>query len=222
MQTKIILFLVFNIPFLVYAQTNHNPEKFEAAICKFEKSDSINPPKQNGTLFLGSSSIRKWKDAETFFQSYNAINRGFGGSHWSDLLYYFDRIVTPYHPKIIVLYEGDNDFAHGKTIERVTSDLQLFIAKVKRVNAATHIVLISVKPSIRRWNLSNIYCEYNNFLRQVAQGDSNIHFIDIWTSMLDSDGRPNVNYFSSDSLHMNAAGYQIWNGALQKLFMEFN
>ena len=64
---------------------------------------------KNGILFIGSSSIRKWKTAEYFNYKSSIINRGFGGSHISDINYYFNTIILAYKPKIIVLYAGDND-----------------------------------------------------------------------------------------------------------------
>jgi hypothetical protein len=32
------------------------------------------------------------------------LNRGLGGSQMSDLLYYFDRVVAPYRPALVVIY----------------------------------------------------------------------------------------------------------------------
>ena len=46
------------------------------------------------------------------------IPRGFGGSTMHDLLHYVNRIVVPYRPRAIVVYEGDNDMSDDKPVSR--------------------------------------------------------------------------------------------------------
>ena len=38
----------------------------------------------------------------------------------------------------------------------------------------------------------------------------NTAFIDVYNKMLDANGKPIGEIFTSDSLHMNAKGYAIW------------
>ncbi len=89
-----------------------DPLRFEQAIVAFEKQDAIAPVAQNAILFVGSSSIRKW-DLQKWLPGQPVINRGFGGSVLNDSLYYIDRIVSKYRPRMVVLYAGDNDIAAG-------------------------------------------------------------------------------------------------------------
>src|SRR5271154_5358846 len=84
---------------------------FEADIRKFEAADAVNPPRPGGIVFVGSSSIVRWKTLAQDFPGYNVINRGFGGSEISDSVRFADRIVTPYKPKMIVFFAGTNDIA---------------------------------------------------------------------------------------------------------------
>ena len=73
-------------------------DRWEADIKKFEEADRLHPPPANAVVFVGSSSIRYWKLADSF-PGMDAINRGFGGSHLADSAHYADRIVTPYRPR---------------------------------------------------------------------------------------------------------------------------
>src|SRR5262245_20244486 len=92
-------------------------EVWEPDIREFERQDRVKAPPENPILFVGASMIVRW-DLKKFFPDLPAINRGFGGSEMSDVLYYADRIVIPYKPHIVVLYEGDNDTALGTSPER--------------------------------------------------------------------------------------------------------
>ena len=79
------------------------PESWEPDIKKFEAADTLTPPPQNGIVFVGSSSIVRW-DLAKYLPEFgpSAINRGFGGSVAADTVYYADRIVIPYKPRIVV------------------------------------------------------------------------------------------------------------------------
>ena len=95
------------------AATAGDFSKWEAQIQAFEAADHQSAPPQNGVLFIGSSSIRKW-NLETSFPGRKYINRGFGGSQIADSVHFADRIAIPYRPQVIVLYAGDNDIAAGR------------------------------------------------------------------------------------------------------------
>ena len=116
----------------VYGTAAHaaGPHRFENEIAAFEAGDKTNPPPQHAILFLGSSSIRKWTTLARDFPNHRVFNRGFGGSQLDDSVYFFDRIVAPYKPKMIVLYAGSNDINAGKTPQRVFDDFKTFVGKV--------------------------------------------------------------------------------------------
>ena len=91
------------------------PQSWQPDIDRLVADDSAHPPPQQGVLFVGSSSIRMWTTLAADFPGVPVINRGFGGSAIADSTYYADRIVVPYHPRLIVMYAGDNDIAEGDT-----------------------------------------------------------------------------------------------------------
>src|SRR5436309_324109 len=124
-------------------------DRWEAAIRKFEEADRKSPPAPGQVVFIGSSSIRLWKLAESF-PHVPALNRGFGGSQLSDAARYAERIVTPYKPRVVVLYGGDNDLAAGKKPEMVRDDYKNFGTaggdKLQQLKSD----FIAIKPSPKR------------------------------------------------------------------------
>jgi hypothetical protein len=129
------------------AETN----RFENEIKHFEALDKKNPPPQNAILFVGSSMIRKWTSLTRDFPKHQVINRGFGGSYISDSVYFFDRIVKPYHPKVIVFYAGSNDINAGKKPEVVLHDLEEFREKIHQELPEAQFDFISIGTSPSRW-----------------------------------------------------------------------
>ena len=190
------------------AQSNTNSSRWEPEIQAFEASDRTNPPPRNGILFIGSSSFRLWKTMAQDFPGKPVLNRGFGGSEIADSTAFASRIIFPYHPRMIVLYAGDNDLASGKSPEQVVSDYGAFVRTVRGKLPETHIAFLSIKPCPSRWRLKN---EINAVNHQIAvMQEKGLLFIDIYPRMLGPDGTPRADLFMSDGLHPNAKAYQLW------------
>src|SRR4051812_42528309 len=72
------------------------PNRWENEIEQFEAADKTNAPPHGAILFVGSSSIRLWKNLPECFPGLPVFGRGFGGSEMSDSVAFADRIVIPY------------------------------------------------------------------------------------------------------------------------------
>ncbi len=190
------------------------PERWESTIRQFERQDSIDPVSPGAVLFVGSSSIAKWQDVADYFPDQRVLNRGFGGSEFSDLLHYADRVIYPYQPAKIFIYEGDNDLANGESPRQILAEAKQLRSRIRKALGDTPVVFISPKPSVARWELKDQYETLNASLAKYAAQEENTEFADVWTSALDEDGRVLTDIFVEDNLHLNAAGYRIWQKAL--------
>lgn len=194
----------------------NDPARWEKDIQVFERWDREKAPPKNAVLFAGSSSIRLWPDLAGHFPELTVIQRGFGGSQMEDLNYYADRIVLPYRPSKIVVYEGDNDIAAGKAPARVVNDFQKFVKKVHAELPKTEIYFIAIKPSPSRWHLADPSREANRLVAEFAEEKPRVTYVDIWTPMLNEEGKPRRELFTPDNLHMNEKGYELWTDVLKK------
>jgi lysophospholipase L1-like esterase len=191
------------------------PQQWAPDISAFVAQDQHQPPPQHGVLFIGSSSIRFWTGVANDFPGVPVINRGFGGSAIADSTFYADRIVTPYHPRVIVMYAGDNDIAEGATPAEVIGDFQAFVARVRHDLPDVNIVYISIKPSIAREHLWPQMREANQGIARWMQGKPRMRFVDATAPMLDAQGHPRPELLREDGLHMTPAGYAIWTQSLK-------
>jgi len=194
----------------VAAPITVNAHPFESEIAAFETADKTNPPPTNAILFAGSSSIRKWTTLAQDFPGHKVINRGFGGSQLSDSIYFFDRIVLPYKPKMIVLYAGSNDINAGKTPETVVEDFKTFVRKVEAALPDTKVAFISINTSPSRWKDVEKVKQANQQIAGFAAKNDKLIFIDTFPAMLDATGKPRPELYVRDRLHLNAKGYAIW------------
>ena len=189
-------------------------DRWEADIRKFEEADRKSPPAPGQVVFIGSSSIRLWKLAESF-PDVPALNRGFGGSQLGDAARYAERIVTPYKPRVVVLYGGDNDLAAGKKPEAVRDDYKKFVGAVRGKLPNVKIVFIAIKPSPKRWALADQAKEANRLIRTEMK-DPNQVFVNVWPYMIGTDGKPRRELYLPDELHMTPEGYKLWAGLVRR------
>ena len=209
---------------LVWGQDDPNPERFEkspqgdrASIGSFIQWDKKNSVPQDPIVFVGSSSIRKWPTAE-YFPDLPIINRGFGGSHISDVNYYVYETVLKYKPKIIVFYAGDNDIAGGKSPEQVLNDYKRFIGLIHSNLSNTQVIFIPIKPSLRRWTLWPEMRKTNKLIHTYSNQHPLLHYVDTATPMLGNDSVPRSSLFVNDSLHLSIEGYDLWSELLGTVF----
>ena len=184
--------------------------KWQSAMDTFAKQDSVNAPAKGGIVFVGSSSIVRWKSLAQDFPEHKVVNRGFGGSELFDSVNYFDRAVLPYQPRLIVLYAGGNDINAGKTPERVESDFKNFVALVKQKLPGARVACISIAGNPARWKQVDQVREANRRIEAMCKADPQLAFINVFPHMLGPDGTPKPDIFVEDKLHMNEKGYAIW------------
>ena len=83
---------------------------WEDEIVAFEAAGAEAPPEPGAIVFTGSSSIRLWSTLSADMAPMRVLNRGFGGAHMAHVVEFADRIVTPYAPRAVVVYAGDNRY----------------------------------------------------------------------------------------------------------------
>ena len=206
---------LFAVAFFAEANPAPNPKRFEKAIGEFEADYAANPPKEGAVLCVGSSSMRMWGGRiKDDLWPLTVIPRGFGGSHFSDVLYYFDELVTRYHPRAILIYEGDNDVTSGKSPESILEDFKTFREKVAALDPAIRIYVIGVKPCPSRWHLWPNILKTNALIESVCDDDPRMTFLDVSHALLSNDGHPRPEIYLEDGVHLNNLGYNLWAGAI--------
>src|SRR6266481_3511381 len=203
---------------LVLAQS----QDWEPSIRKFEDDDKVNPPKPGGIVVTGASSIRRWDSLVTEMKPLEVMNRGFGGSQYSDLNQYAKRIVIAYRPRAVVVYEGDNDLAAGssKTPESVAHDARVFVQIVHSALPEAWIYIISIKPSLSRWNEWPRMKEANHMIRDFSRTQDRVQYIDVASPMFDTQGNLRADLFVEDGLHPTQKCYALWTSIIKPVLLQ--
>lgn len=196
-------------------------QRFENEIKAFERQDSLSMPKPNQILLVGSSTFRIWTTFQGDLEGYEVLNRGFGGSQMSDVNDYFNRVVAKYQPSLIIVYEGDNDLANGKTPKEVVADFKTFVAKVKSTLPNTKIAFFSIRPSIARLALLSQQKQANKLIEAYCDKEKKVTFVNMQKHFYLPDGSLMNDVFIEDKLHLNAKGYSIWTIATRKFLAKY-
>lgn len=188
-------------------------------VAAFERKDAKYTQPQSAIVVAGSSTIRLWTQIRNDLAPLEIIPRGFGSSTANDLDYYLDRLVLPHGPRAVVVYEGDHDLQVGMTpefiLERMTSVLQ----RIGTAYPQARIYLISVKPSPKYVNLWPKAQIVNQMYVDLCAYVPNCSFVNTAPYLLLPNGKPNPAYYRSDRVHLNDAGYAVWNGVLKPALM---
>jgi lysophospholipase L1-like esterase len=210
--------LSFSLSALAASEEKQSPEvRWGKEIRAFEEADQTNPPPRHAILFIGSSSIRYWTNVAQAFPGHKVISRGFDGSHLSDSVAFVDRFVTPYKPRLVLLYAGDNDIASGMSPEQVLGDFKAFAGRIHAALPNTRIAYLAIKPCPAREKLLDPVKATNRLIREYTATNDRLRFVDLFTPMLTKDGRPRADLYLADGLHPNAQGYGLWASILRPI-----
>jgi lysophospholipase L1-like esterase len=191
------------------AQAPAPGHRFEKDIAAFAADDRANPPPSSPILFVGDSTFTRWKSIHEDLPGFTIINRGFGGSQMSDLLFFTDRIVLAYRPRLIVVQEGGNDLHSGRTPEQFVGDVKAFVEKVRSAMPRVPIVFGGLAPSLARWDETETRRKSDRLLQDYLSTQQDVTFVDFFTPLLSAEGQPRPELFVEDRLHPSALGYQL-------------
>lgn len=197
-------------------------QDWEPSIRRFEQQDKVNPPKLGSIVFTGSSSIARWETLADEMKPLDVINRGFGGSQYSDLNQYAKRIVIAYRPRAVVVYEGDNDLApeSSKTPESVANEARIFVQTIHAALPDAWIYLISIKPSKLRLSAWPRMKEANRMIRDFTRTQEHVQYVDVASAMFDPEGRLRADLFVEDGLHPTPKCYALWTSIIKPLLLQ--
>ena len=224
-MNRIVLILSFFIVSHAFAQelslnryeSYPDPKRFYSEISSKLSENPFIKSDKDLIVFTGSSSIRFWRSLPEDFIDYDILNRGFGGSIFSDLNFYMEELVLKHEPDMVVIYEGDNDVASEIPLQDIFTDFSISFDMVRSKLEDIPIIYIAPKPSPSRWNLKEQYLDINQKIKNFCDENEDTYYFDSWSIMLDEKGDIPAKYFWTDMLHMNSSGYEVWTKNLKPL-----
>lgn len=166
--------------------------------------------------FYGSSSFRIWNSIVEDLGSFDVVNLGFGGGTCLSGIHYLDQLLTPLKSRRIALYFGENDIASdGLTARTTFKHLQDLRARISEKMPEAEVYVLLIKHSPARWIYRDEFEQVNHLVRDWCDGADKTNWLDPSAGLIGENGLPMFRYYLPDLVHMNAAGYAVWSGALK-------
>ncbi len=185
-------------------------EWYEDEVRGLERTRSPRLGDRAPVAFYGSSSIRLWETLDDDFPGVGIVNLGFGGSTLEACAHFFPRLVPRWHPRSLLVYAGDNDLGDGRSPEDVLASLRDLIRQADALLGPIPLAFLSIKPSPARRYLDEQIRRANALTRDEISARPGGRFIDVYPRMLDAAGRPLVELYAEDGLHLSRLGYRVW------------
>ena len=178
-------------------------------------------PFTNPIVFVGSSSIKLWKNIEKKFEKYEVINKGLAGAQVKDIIYYADKLIFDYKPSQIVLYIGENDLKYPvNTADSIFESTKKLLTMIRKKLPDVPVVYISIKPSPANYQYKDKMILASKLIKEYINNETNITFVDVYKEMLTSNGGYRFELYASDKLHMKPEGYRIWQRILKPYLLK--
>ena len=188
--------------------------KYTTEVAKF----ALQPvPPPGGVLLVGSSIFKRWTNAVSDLAPLPVANRAFGGSQTSHQLMFFDQVVPPCRPGLIVWYCGSNDIKGKKDAASILGRTGDWMNKVKQMDPATGILLVSVirAPQKHRDGQVAVVDEVNRGYEEIARTKEGVFYVDVNPALQSLTGKPRAELYVEDGLHLNREGYYQMNTLLK-------
>jgi hypothetical protein len=197
-------------------------KSWEPEIQKLEARDKTEKDPDNAILFIGSSSIRLWKNIQQDMAPYPVIQRGYGGAKFTDLLVYAKRIVYPHQFRAVAVFVA-NDITGAKDDKTPREVLGMFKSLekiIRKKNKNQPIYFIAITPNKSRWKVWPQQREANALIQAYCKTKKNLQFIETEAKYLGTDGLPIDEYFIGDKLHQTQKGYDVWASVIKNKLNE--
>jgi hypothetical protein len=192
-------------------------DRWQNDIQRLESLNETETHTEDAILFLGSSSIRRWVTIASDITPYEPIQRGFGGSMYSDVAVFAERLIQPHRYRALVIFVAND--VKGSAGDHSPDQVERFIHHIMAVSRAhqpdSPVLLVEVTPTAKRWQAWPKIREVNARIREIALTTPHTYFIATAEHYLTPDAQPRSDLFVSDQLHLNEAGYQIWGNLIR-------
>lgn len=213
-------------------------KRFEDSIRKYEAL----PVVTDKILFYGHSLFTRCSAITNFAEnpkleecvrrkdgSQAVVNHGFGTSSADDLLYYYDRMVRPYHPRVLVIATYSNDHGFGYNAKEIMEIQARVIDWARADFPGIKFYCFNATPTLKNKGQKNaatrIRDEYNQLLEAYCGVHSDCVYVPLQKQVLYFEKSEDVgdynkireDIFMDDAVHLNPAGYEMFMGFVRDL-----
>jgi len=181
----------------------------------------------NNLAILMGDSLSQWFPPEMLPKNLEWLNQGISGEGSMGLLRRL-KVVDRTDPQWILVMIGINDLIRGESEETLVANQLEIVRSLKQSHPNSKIILQSILPHSdeqstwerrdRLLAIPNPKIQKINQRLQIIAKEQKIYYLDLYPLFANSQGNLKLD-LSTDGLHLNPLGYQVWSIAL-KVFLQ--
>jgi len=183
-------------------------------------------------LFYGDSSFTRWgskfghrpmeEELPGKNNSISVVNHGFGTSTAEEQLYYYNRMIRPWEPRVLVNQTHGNDWDAGYTATEILFLQSRLFEYARKDMPGIRFYICNVRPSIKNReggsHLRAHELEYNELLADYCKKHEDCTLVNHWDSPLFFVDPNRIgeydnireDIFVEDKIHYNQKGYDLY------------
>jgi lysophospholipase L1-like esterase len=170
---------------------------------------------QRPIVIYGSSTVRLWPDVAAAMGRQDVLPVGFGGATLRDCIDFYDLLVSPLAPRLLVVAAGTNDIEKRNAgPAEILALIETLIGKARRKQPALPVAVLTLKPAPFHGERMPAIRAANALLAEHLPTNSGVTLIDIYAAFVNTADQADPRFYAEDMRHLNDAGYAAWNRAI--------
>ncbi len=170
---------------------------------------------RNPIVVYGSSTVRLWPDIGKSLGRADAVAVGFGGATLRDCVAYYDLLVGPLAPCLLVIAAGANDIEkYDASAETILATIVELIGTARRTLPDLPVAVLTMKPAPFHGPRMAALRATNALLEKRLPEMPDVRLIDIFAPFLNAQGDADPRFYTEDQRHLNDSGYSAWSEAI--------
>lgn len=166
-------------------------------------------------IVYGSSTVRLWPDVAVGMGRRDVVPVGFGGATLRDCVDFYDLLVQPLAPRLLVLAAGTNDIEkHNAGPSEILDLVEELIATARATQPALPVAVLTLKPAPFHGERMPIIRAANGLLADRLSTLKGVTLIDIYAAFVTAADQADPRFYAEDMRHLNDDGYAAWNSTI--------
>lgn len=183
----------------------------DQAVALAARLGSATLPKRPIVVY-GSSTVRLWPDVAAAMGRQDVIPVGFGGATLLDCIEFYDLLVGPLAPRLLVVAAGTNDIEKRNAgPAEILTLVETLIGKARRKQPTLPVAVLTLKPAPFHGERMPAIRAANVLLAERLSAYSAVTLIDIYAAFVNAADQADPHFYADDMRHLNDEGYAAWN-----------
>jgi len=194
--------------------TGHPSYEQWKVLLEREANAVVNTPESENLNVIVGDSLSQWLPTDLLSNEHNWLNQGISGDTTQGVLNRLSYFADT-NPQTIYVMAGINDLKNGVGSDQVLTNLEAIMEQLSTQHPQAKIVVQSILPT-RVDLLPNTQIRRLNQRIEASARQRQIVYLDLHPSFVDDNGDLRTE-LTTDGLHLNRLGYQVWQIAISAL-----